>query len=89
MTTENETSLPSRERGLKPRAVDDTPTAGDVAPFTGAWIETNSFASNTSRYGVAPFTGAWIETCKTLRWAASVSVAPFTGAWIETRYGFR
>ena len=34
-----------------------------VAPFTGAWIETNMLTTGSQcRNGVAPFTGAWIET---------------------------
>ena len=34
-----EESLPSRERGLKFRPFRRIALAGDVAPFTGAWIE--------------------------------------------------
>ena len=33
-----------------------------VAPFTGAWIETDDFEAWWQVYPVAPFTGAWIET---------------------------
>jgi len=33
-------SPPSRGRGLKPDAQEETPLPGFVAPFTGAWIET-------------------------------------------------
>ena len=35
----------------------------DVAPFTGAWIETRHWRCKAQIKGVAPFTGAWIETC--------------------------
>ncbi len=34
----------------------------DVAPFTGAWIETVVICGRYSVSVVAPFTGAWIET---------------------------
>ena len=34
----------------------------DVAPFTGAWIETLGLKEALSVEVVAPFTGAWIET---------------------------
>jgi len=33
-----------------------------VAPFTGAWIETLQGDCTRLRGNVAPFTGAWIET---------------------------
>ena len=35
-----------------------------VAPFTGAWIETNYLQYFVDKNIVAPFTGAWIETSK-------------------------
>ena len=34
----------------------------EVAPFTGAWIETHIGLAYMSNRYVAPFTGAWIET---------------------------
>ena len=34
----------------------------EVAPFTGAWIETRKTQYVTDQFRVAPFTGAWIET---------------------------
>ena len=34
----------------------------NVAPFTGAWIETIFSGRNRWQCNVAPFTGAWIET---------------------------
>ena len=37
---------------------------GLVAPFTGAWIETQTLAPGSKKSVVAPFTGAWIETQK-------------------------
>ncbi len=36
----------------------------DVAPFTGAWIETEKYWFLNRRQRVAPFTGAWIETAR-------------------------
>ena len=56
-----------------------------VAPFTGAWIETDDAAQRSIRKDVAPFTGAWIETKPRNHGRDFVLVAPFTGAWIETR----
>ena len=35
---------------------------GIVAPFVGAWIETNAQSTAGRMYNVAPFVGAWIET---------------------------
>ena len=55
-----------------------------VAPFTGAWIETDPEEQRRSAQGVAPFTGAWIETPARLVTYLTAAVAPFTGAWIET-----
>ncbi len=56
-----------------------------VAPFTGAWIETQRPAGIVSRAPVAPFTGAWIETIGGSVYMGPDGVAPFTGAWIETQ----
>ena len=58
----------------------------DVAPFTGAWIETSDSDTVIVYINgvVAPFTGAWIETAQSRCWPPSGPVAPFTGAWIET-----
>ena len=33
-----------------------------VAPFVGAWIETNISKYRSYSHTVAPFVGAWIET---------------------------
>ena len=55
-----------------------------VAPFTGAWIETNIPLEQLNLNSVAPFTGAWIETRTNKFKTYEVEVAPFTGAWIET-----
>ena len=54
-------SLPSRERGLKFWIPIGREVGGVVAPFTGAWIEIDTWRAYASGTGVAPFTGAWIE----------------------------
>ena len=56
----------------------------EVAPFTGAWIETDGVDDVTAWLKVAPFTGAWIETLSAAQRQPTRQVAPFTGAWIET-----
>ena len=54
-----------------------------VAPFVGAWMETEETLSVPGWRVVAPFVGAWIETVK-YRVAHAVNpVAPFAGARIE------
>ena len=35
---------------------------GKVAPYVGAWIETNNVPSASTSWQVAPYVGAWIET---------------------------
>ncbi len=55
-------SPPARGRGLK---LDQGMTCieySNVAPRTGAWIETLSEAKKKLEADVAPRTGAWIET---------------------------
>ena len=54
-------SLPSRERGLKYEYLSGTTISGQVAPFTGAWIEILTIYNPDYYIPVAPFTGAWIE----------------------------
>ena len=80
-------SLPSWERGLKLVVVQSPERYITVAPFVGAWIETQVFTQQFKRPHVAPFVGAWIETqvCAVMR--QDVRVAPFVGAWIETPVG--
>jgi len=59
-----EGSLPTRERGLKHNAW--VVVAGDrhVAPYAGAWIETEIAIAKAKTEAVAPYAGAWIETIK-------------------------
>ena len=48
-----------------------------VAPFTGAWIETDVIAATIANdYSVAPFTGAWIETAVILITSNRVGQSP-------------
>ena len=44
------------------QTVDSTDTADTVAPYVGAWIETQYFARWLATVCVAPYVGAWIET---------------------------
>ena len=60
---------------------------GNVAPFTGAWIEILSLRDTGLNMLVAPFTGAWIEIHPRPWEAGETKVAPFTGAWIEIVVG--
>ena len=47
---------------MKLRTRAERASARDVAPFTGAWIETTVTVGGVKLLSVAPFTGAWIET---------------------------
>ena len=44
-----------------------------VAPYVGAWIETDSFGFVPRYTGVAPYVGAWIETCVLARANSALS----------------
>jgi len=77
-------SHPSRVRGLKPNIILPVAKFRNVAPFTGAWIETPCSCNWGQKLLVAPFTGAWIETPMYNLKPLPMNVAPFTGAWIET-----
>ena len=57
-------SLPSRERGLKQHSIYFACRLVPVAPFAGAWIETNHRKVIVVQNFVAPFAGAWIETAR-------------------------
>ena len=59
-----------------------------VAPFVGAWIETERYIPEFLQSLVAPFVGAWIETDKRAEVGQAITVAPFVGAWIETLLSF-
>jgi len=52
---------------LKQSAIDNKGRIKNVAPFTGAWIETGNYPDRQRHHAdVAPFTGAWIETANCL-----------------------
>ena len=55
-----------------------------VAPYVGAWIETNNSSLRFWSLYVAPYVGAWIETSSGLLIRFFMLVAPYVGAWIET-----
>ena len=60
-----------------------------VAPYVGAWIETQNQRSTSGKRPVAPYVGAWIETQLVILVYRVNQVAPYVGAWIETfRYCF-
>ena len=46
----------------------DAVAVGNVAPRTGAWIETSNLTKLNCMACVAPRTGAWIETVIGLVW---------------------
>ena len=55
-------SLPIRGRGLKQTSFFQNRVQAQVAPYTGAWIETLRNFTSYPNWLVAPYTGAWIET---------------------------
>jgi len=54
-------SPPSRGRGLKRTFMENGGKPSRVAPFAGAWIETQKRLDMALQRCVAPFAGAWIE----------------------------
>ena len=55
-------SHPTWVRGLKLAHFGIKPKTDRVAPYVGAWIETDNHNENLSEVWVAPYVGAWIET---------------------------
>ena len=55
-----------------------------VAPYVGAWIETEIKLPKGTASIVAPYVGAWIETFLLAYLRPGRPVAPYVGAWIET-----
>ena len=51
-----------RERGLKPAGGGVMVWQMQVAPYAGAWIETQMDRISLTNKDVAPYAGAWIET---------------------------
>ena len=62
-----EVSHPMWVRGLKPRVL-MLENGNLVAPYVGAWIETNVAPALGVDNPVAPYVGAWIETCSAARY---------------------
>ena len=65
MMTRATASPPTRGRGLKRPTQRYVTNPEVVAPYAGAWIETQIKGSalvSLRRDGVAPYAGAWIET---------------------------
>ena len=71
-------------RGLKQLILITHHILTNVAPYVGAWIETDFSGGFTQLTLVAPYVGAWIETHTAPFVARPLSVAPYVGAWIET-----
>ncbi len=76
-------SHPTWVRGLKP--TDYLSVQRDnVAPYVGAWIETNKLVYTTFYVRSHP---TWVRGLKPKVWynrGFGMSVAPYVGAWIET-----
>ena len=77
-------SRPTWARGLKLKLKTKTEKQTTVAPYVGAWIETNCANFKANPDSVAPYVGAWIETSDARSGRGSIGVAPYVGAWIET-----
>ena len=71
-------------RGLKRDVKAASVYCAKVAPYVGAWIETNKDKEQEQEELVAPYVGAWIETDSISWFCKSRPVAPYVGAWIET-----
>ena len=77
-------SHPTWVRGLKHTNRQGLKKPVLVAPYVGAWIETQMSLTRRSVRLVAPYVGAWIETQMSLTRRSVRLVAPYVGAWIET-----
>ena len=54
-----------------------------VAPYTGAWIETFRLLGKCLSSSVAPYTGAWIETYTDVCCLLMVSSLPIRGRGLK------
>src|SRR5438067_1036826 len=77
-------SLPTRERGLKPRPAALGAERDVVAPHAGAWIETSGCASPPRRWRSLPTRERGLKRLHEPADAEPGPVAPHAGAWIET-----
>ena len=56
-----------------------------VAPFAGAWIETNEIGKSNEHVMSHPSRVRGLKPPWSYKFFNNSSVAPFAGAWIETR----
>ena len=88
LADETKASPPARGRGSKLHRAHDDQRAGQVAPCTGAWIETPSRSRPWPGICCRPLHGGVDRNCGGGIGVRVVgSVAPCTGAWIETPAG--
>ena len=76
-------SLPSRERGLKCLTAVRRLDNHDVAPFTGAWIEIGIPIPDAYLGMSLPSRERGLKYVLFVGKERFILVAPFTGAWIE------
>ena len=76
-------------RGLKQNNIYLTYFNIEVAPYVGAWIETDGVGRRLIVPPVAPYVGAWFETSSLSSEGLRPLVAPYVGAWIETSSGVK
>ena len=60
-------------------------TIMEVAPYVGAWIETQTGIFDEYIDKSLPTWERGLKPCKRYRAVTGISVAPYVGAWIETR----
>ena len=81
-------SLPTRERGLKPLLHVPFPPLPRSLPTRERGLKQGYALQVIKRLTVAPYAGAWIETCAYADCRKLREVAPYAGAWIETCGGW-
>ena len=72
-------------RGLKQLLQMYSRCQKSVAPYVGAWVETERYVRSRWLSSVAPYVGAWVETLRTSFKVLALKVAPYVGAWVETK----
>ena len=77
------TSLPSRERGLKCSRFKLTGELNESLPSRERGLKYLRGRTDQLQRVVAPFAGAWIEILSEMQRHGIARVAPFAGAWIE------
>ena len=76
-------SLPSRERGLKSRALDEVLQVDAVAPLAGAWIEIATIVLPVGAPASLPSRERGLKSFLSGSEKEKDKVAPLAGAWIE------